>query len=272
MRCALLVLRDAVSYQIHHPPGNLLQAVFCHGLQSSDEALASGPFSQPRGSVAVHFNNDSNIICFQSRQSSTPNATDLTTFITPAIELACSAFNLANGSSETVATYNHTGYIFAKLNVDQNAANDTECKAAFAAITSACVRNSASFGGQWSPRLSLSYILTNIAYPDSPITNDQPPAGPTTSPTSTSVGATSTRTSDVSTTTAPSVPSHPGHPGQDVIEAVALIAAAAAAFVAVSFVPLLNKAAAVAVVSAIESAVPVGSPSLKKGHTDDWLT
>lgn len=198
-------------------------------------------------------------LCFQPTVSSSPNASTLAGFITPSIQAACSFFVNNATASADIDLFNSTGYVFTRLAIvdeddDEPAPDEAECQRAFSSIVATCVQDGTSFGGQWSPRIEISYMISNKAYPLNPLKVSDPPS--TTTSAGPSATTTKATTSITSTTTAPPVPPSHGQTGKEIHEEALLVLLAAVAFLAVSFIPGVGIAAGITAALAIEKGFP----------------
>ncbi|XXH06114.1 hypothetical protein Hte_012559 [Hypoxylon texense] len=242
--------------------------------------------------------------CLQPITGSTPTAGDITNFLNPLIDQACTA--LGSGATQDtgfvvpVASFNKTGYLFAKINIENVVADMGECRTAYQSIISGCISSppagvAPSFGGQWSSNLKLSYTLVSLVYPDkNPLVDTPPPPASSSQSSSTSGSSQTMSTTSVSsisrfpppptrtslptaisiTHSAPATITLPPGGGPDlsnvveeIAEALALAAAAAALLLAASFLiavftPLVAEAPALAALVAIQDAESVVTAQL----------
>ncbi|KAI2627758.1 hypothetical protein GGR54DRAFT_652603 [Hypoxylon sp. NC1633] len=139
--------------------------------------------------------------CLQPITGSTPTVAEITSFLNPLIDQACTAL----GSDTTkdagfvvpVASFNKTGYLFAKINIEDVEADMVECRTAFQSIISTCISSppagtAPSFGGQFASSLKLSYTLVSLVYPDKNPLLDSPPPPASASQTSSASGSSTT--------------------------------------------------------------------------------
>ncbi|KAI1375694.1 hypothetical protein F4677DRAFT_446323 [Hypoxylon crocopeplum] len=157
--------------------------------------------------------------CLQPITGSTPTVAEITNFLNPLIDQACTALG-SDTTQDTgfvvpVANFNKTGYLFAKINVENVAADMGECRTAFQSIISGCISEppagtAPNFGGQWASSLKLSYTLVSLVYPDKNPLADTPPP-----PASSSQSSSASRSSPtMSTTSVSSISRFPPPPSR----------------------------------------------------------
>ncbi|KAF2098078.1 hypothetical protein NA57DRAFT_57244 [Rhizodiscina lignyota] len=117
--------------------------------------------------------------CYQTRKKDggkTVKSSDLANFLSTAIISACQHFDGGRGGTISIP---NEGYVFYGSSAITNDGNT--CIEAFSNISSSCVVNGNSYGGQIIIEGQL-YNLTNFVYPHTPLTNSThgqfPPPGP----------------------------------------------------------------------------------------------